>query len=280
MFKHPLLYVWIVLISAFVGVGLLRPADNMQGVGQANAQAQHTQAESTGTSPAQPAGVEQKPAGAKPYAPDCKKPENHEDADFCQQVRMADAAETQNRINSFGLGALILTLVATGIAAYAAVRTVYVMKNTGERQLRAYVTIVGGHIRPHIVNGQQGLEIFIQFKNSGQTPGYGFSTWRDKRIDVAGARPFTDPPAIGQRGATSIIGPGATADLTTYIAPVNNAAGNPLLTGASRVFIWGQIDYRDIYGEPRHFKFKCWNSENFANNIWGLSPHPEGYEAN
>src|SRR4051794_31324201 len=30
---------------------------------------------------------------AADYSPDCQHPEKHDDADYCQQIRMADAAE-------------------------------------------------------------------------------------------------------------------------------------------------------------------------------------------
>jgi hypothetical protein len=47
-----------------------------------------------------------------------------------------------------------------------------------ERELRAYVAIAGGNIRvANITQGGQGFQIVIELKNSGQTPGYDFTTW-------------------------------------------------------------------------------------------------------
>jgi hypothetical protein len=152
------------------------------------------------------------------------------------------------------------------------------MEETAKRQLRAYVTIIGGHMLVKNVNGKPSLEIFLQFKNSGQTPGEKLATWRDKLTGNYKDRPFTDAPPPDQRGPTSIIGPGATADLTTFIVGVSDADVNAIINGTKRVFFWGEISYCDIFKQDHYLRFKCTNSDHNTDGVWALAPHEDGYE--
>jgi len=232
----------------------------------------------------------------------CRDPRSQRDNE-CQSWRQAEAAEDQACvarrqfyvgvfIGLWGLIGLAGTVIFTKQAADGALaaakaaeasadtadKTLLATQATAKRQLRAYVTIVGGHMRVKNVNGQPSLEIFIQFKNSGQTPGERLATWRDKAIGNPKDRPFTDAPPPDKRGPTSIIGPGATADLTTFIIGVSNDDGNAIIRGAKRVFVWGEIGYRDIFGKDHFLRFKCTNSDHNTDGVWALAPHEDGYE--
>lgn len=180
MFKHPLFYVWIVLIGAVVSIGLWRPADGVQGVSQANDKGRQSQDQQPKADVSNVPRVEGDKAGSDHYTADCEKPEKHQDADFCQQVRMADAAEAQNRINRFGLAVLIATLGAALFAAYAAWRTVVTMRDTAERQLRAYVALATVETSK-LVDNMSSRKIlrhsfWAKWKNVGQTPALGLAS--------------------------------------------------------------------------------------------------------
>lgn len=134
------------------------------------------------------------------------KPENkdtgkREQADLCQQIRMADAAEEaadtawrQYAVSVVGLFGLILTVVLTAIAADAARRaaksaneTVRAMRRTERRELRAYVGLE--QIQFEIRSVEEGYvpfataapgaiyqdSIAATVKNYGQTPAYNVS---------------------------------------------------------------------------------------------------------
>src|SRR6185295_3459545 len=78
------------------------------------------------------------------------------------QGRVAQAADNQMILNILNLGLLIGTLIFTGVAAAAARRTVATMRDTGERQLRAYVGISKMAL--------EGAAVRMSIKNIGHTP--------------------------------------------------------------------------------------------------------------
>lgn len=254
-FKHPLLYVWLVLIGALVGAGLLRPTGDVQSIGQANAQTQQTQTQGTNASQPQSARVEQDQAGPKPYTADCNKPKDHDAADFCQQVRMADAAEAQNRINSFGLGALIFTLIATGIAAYAALRTVWTMQDTAKRQLRAYIghMPMGAHFESAWVVEEGGWERAKQTgpvkyfdQNHGQTPAYHVAMYV-RIIDKIDTPPVDIDWSLGAKDSQEFL---------SFVPPKQNIG---CIVGTQKredtFFLYGYTEYTDVFGGRWRHRF-------------------------
>jgi len=66
-----------------------------------------------------------------------------------------------------------LLFLATAALWWSTRRLVKSAKRSAERQLRAYVTLEGGHIQ--IINNGAAVEVGVTFKNSGQTPGYQFN---------------------------------------------------------------------------------------------------------
>ena len=192
MLKHPLLYVAVVLIAAGFAAGLIRPAsERSTGADNhtAGTQGQQDAARST------PAAVgEQEQRQAQIYNPDCKNPKDHTDADFCSQRRMANAAEQQNLLNAWALGAVIATLLATGAAALAAWQTVSTMRHTAERQLRAYLGMSEGVIENFAVNTRPRVRLVV--KNFGQTPAKRFRYWAEMQFAPTGTTNFAMPGDI------------------------------------------------------------------------------------
>jgi hypothetical protein len=127
LFKHPLLWVWLVLIGAFVLAGNL-PNQGVPTIGQGPSEPQRANQ----TTQAQP---EHSAASGVPIAPnkerkaasvekaDCEGCNDHDNADLYEQRRMAEAAERQNWINIVGVVGVVLSLVFTGWAAIAASRS-------------------------------------------------------------------------------------------------------------------------------------------------------------
>ncbi len=168
---------------------------------------------------------------------------------------------------------------AAVVAALAAIFTLRTMQNTARMQLKAYVAMGDAFMRFSTVNKQRSIEIVLPLKNAGQTPGYNFTMWCDRKIDVPTADPFTKAPPPSQRGGASIIGPHTNVDLTMFIIGIDDATLDDIVHGRKRIYAWGRCDYVDIYGADRHFEFKCWNDTSFVDSRCGVSPHPRGYDA-
>jgi hypothetical protein len=153
-----------------------------------------------------------------------------------------------------------------------------------ERQLRAYVTIVGGGMTlVNLVEGGMGLLINLELKNSGQTPGYNFTTWiKEPKLLDKDDLPFGPATPFSERTGTSIIGPGASVHIN-WTMPIDAAGVAAIGNGSKKVFVWGGADFIDAFKKPRFFIFRSVNAQGILNAPGariGVNPHKAGYEAN
>jgi hypothetical protein len=212
------------------------------------------------------------------YRAICDSPKDREHADLCQQWRVAETAEVQLIWTVLGFGALLGTLAATFFTARAARQTVETMERTAERQLRAYVSILSGHIEViRTENDRQFLRGFITFQNSGQTPGYQFRT-RSNLLIVDPT--FIPDHEIMPGDAASVIGPSAKADISPVLGPITDQQLSDIRGGKSRIVFWGRVEYVDAFDRPRHFLFRERNGRLQADGkSWPIQPLGE-YVAN
>jgi hypothetical protein len=158
---------------------------------------------------------------------------------------------------------------------------VQVTKDTAMRQLRAYVAITNGNGRPRNIGEQLVVDATVVLKNSGQTPGYQFTTWIESDLREA-KKDFQwgEIRPLDSRPNKSIIGSGEIVDLgkSTLIDAGDVAA---LEANEKTVYVWGGADYVDAFGNPRFFRFKITISgPRGPNGYWPIRPHKDGYEAN
>jgi hypothetical protein len=177
----------------------------------------------------------------------------------------------------------IVLAIATVFLWRATRDLVHDAQDKGERQLRAYVTIDAGAVIQTLVNNGPGFLVQVNMKNYGNTPAYNFTTWimPPEILDV-NALPFGPPRPFEERTGQSIIGPQASATIRWFamMSPEQLASVRARQNG---IFIWGGADYKDAFGNPRKFIFRCMitGEQTESNGTgWGLAPHRLGYEAN
>jgi hypothetical protein len=136
--------------------------------------------------------------------------------------------------------------------AKAATRQAMIAEDTEQRQLRAYVGVedhklsnVGSGQRPH-------WEITI--KNFGQTPATGVSYRVASVIDYSQSpTKLSEKPFEG----SGILFPGdrmtPTNDVTNPLTPVDMTG---ISSGNTLFHVYGQVKYRDAFGERRCTKFR------------------------
>ncbi len=83
----------------------------------------------------------------------------------------------------------LLLVIVTGGLIYVGWKTIGRMRHTEERQLRAYVFITDGGM---ISVRTSAFRVLVKLRNSGQTPGYQFSTWFG--VEFTEARTLHFPP--------------------------------------------------------------------------------------
>ena len=188
--------------------------------------------------------------------------------------------ESWNLSDKIAIGALIAALLQFS----ALIWTIGVMRSSAQRQLRAYVGIVGGEMTYiNLIEGGYGLDIHIMLKNFGQTPGYKLTTWiKPPQILDKGVIPFDEPIPINERNGESFLGPGGEFHIrwTIPIADTDLASIND---GSKKIFVWGGLDFIDAFRRQRHFIFRMINSNLTVRTIgerFALQPHKAGYDAN
>jgi hypothetical protein len=174
-----------------------------------------------------------------------------------------------------------LLFVATFFLWMATRKLVQGADRTAEKQLRAYVTTIGGHMKWEAAEVDSVIEIEINIKNSGQTPAYNFNIqFSDPTILDSDATPWEDEPVPQDDwGFAGVLGPGAV----TYVGrplPVTNEIVDEISAGQKTIFAWGRINYVDIFGRKRTYVFRNTNAPGRLKRIgnsWGVrNIHDDG----
>jgi hypothetical protein len=156
-------------------------------------------------------------------------------------------------------------------------------EKTAERQLRAYIAFDFGAVllnspRPGTVTA------WLRFKNFGVTPAYKLKGWNLFHRRAANEIPFDQN---GEFENEAIIGPGGTSNLYSTLA-ISAEELQTVIDRTTNFFVWGRVEYIDIFDKTRHFIFKCVMTGPVETIVvdgvraegWGVRPIPSGFEAN
>lgn len=113
---HPPIGVGVVVIAAL----LIASALNRQNGPDQQSAAAPSEAAKKVTAAPPPAAAKKNSVFTDWSRPDCKQPKDHDEADLCQQVRMANAAESTVFLNAAQVAAALLTLVGLVITVHYA----------------------------------------------------------------------------------------------------------------------------------------------------------------
>jgi hypothetical protein len=124
-----------------------------------------------------------------------------------------------------------------------------ILKDTGERQLRAYVSVS----RAQLKIGKGIIRAQVHIKNYGQTPAYEVRQWIHKWVESHPLSVALPEPSEDFKMATAILGPGDHNVMdVSWQMPPNLVLG----TRASTVYIYGKILYKDAFGRTRYAKYR------------------------
>lgn len=271
------------LIAAFfLGVAACERHAGAQDQPKDNTQAQQPQTQQNIPDQSRPPAIEQpnpavtaeeqKPK-TKVYQYKCDTPPERDDADVCEQRRMAVAAERQLVVNIVGAVFLLGTLIFTGWAALAAARganaaadTVHAMRNAE----RAYFFV----LPPSLRNWQEAayeaetdevgildvtLEIAFNISNSGK--GIGFITSYGITHEICfegkqGSKELTirsDMGLIPLRGDSKYKTPAAYHTFRISVVERDELLGRNRPT--KNLYIYGYLRYIDLFKVIRRTGF-------------------------
>jgi hypothetical protein len=191
----------------------------------------------------------------------------------------------KNWLDRFSLSdkiAVIASVVAF-LQFLALVATVYVMRRTAQRQLRAYVFVDGGSFTLMTTDeGNLYIQGVVVLKNFGQTPGYKFVACT--RVDIFETKSPAfrdDAKGLGE----SVVGPSSERHIPVVKGPIDPADLQAIRDGTKSIFIWGRVDYVDAFGQPRYLKFYNMNGREIPepgrlSGRWPIDQADKPYEAN
>jgi hypothetical protein len=223
--------------------------------GNANGSTAEPRSGLVASAPRRPEVVAESPVAAQEAPiPDAKAErakEQREHADLVAQQEMAYWAQAMTYATGASVG-------VSAIATWFLFRTFRLTRVSSEKQLRAYLTVSAVEMnfpKP----GMPWPTVLV--RNGGQTPALEVTTWIHQWIElfplmVALPEPINDDYLRGK----DVLGPGGQLFL--------NPSGEPRLivkreedigiigTPCGTIYIYGRIDYRDVFGNPQHTVFR------------------------
>lgn len=196
--------------------------------------------------------------------------------DLKQAIRAANAAEDaawlsllQTRASIVGAAFLVLTLFATGWAAWAAAdaasiairaadaaeQSVTVARETAKRQLRAYMSIELTRTAQTLNADNIGLH--LRMINRGQTPAYGLIQWNRRELldfPIPERRLRRSPPKGGRFPKADIM-PNDGFALGSANIPLSPEDFESLKKGGKRIYTFGAVYFRDAFGRRRYSRY-------------------------
>lgn len=157
--------------------------------------------------------------------------------------------------------------------------SVRVSRQTAERQLRAYLNYFNGRVMNF---GKPGAYVRAQVVNRGQTPAYEV---RLRQSAVLAPLPLTEPLRHGpEKKLTNagVLQPGDDFGLTVTVTPdLTEEQAKAVNDGAAAIYFFGEIEYRDAFGQFRWSRYRMMLRGDFKENpAHGLVVCEEGNDAN
>jgi hypothetical protein len=142
------------------------------------------------------------------------------------------------------------TRTVAAVQARHTQRQLKLAEDTAERQLRAYVSPIDGMVLDLDFDAPlQPFSIRIIFKNSGQTPAYEVAS--SSSVAFAAYPLVVVLEEIGNRTATTSIGPGADYRLTVKTIAITQPVWDALLAETAAFYIHGSYSYKDAFKRTR-----------------------------
>lgn len=196
---------------------------------------------------------------------------------FAQQF--LDWWTADNAIATFtivlGIATVVLA-IATFWLAKSTERLVRLSESSTQDQLRAYIGIFQGHVELVPTGAEVEFQVYVEMKNSGQTPAYNFRTWHlPIFICCPNNVPIDLDNANGYESAGSSVGPGAVI-FVQQNNKISNEDFQNIINGSKKLFFVGGAKYKDIFSRSQFFSFFCQASDAYRFDgqryVFGLQP--------
>ena len=197
----------------------------------------------------------------------CALPQSHDEADLCEQKRMAKAAEdslywtsAQAWIGGGGAVLVFFSLIFAGIAAFAASRQVRLSRDALIYTDRAFVfpqTVVWSPLLDIKSDKIINWTAAIQWKNSGNTPTRNLRLLIAKYIQREALPDEYDLDNVPLDYTPLLIAPGNTLESTQMVVSIEEC--EEIIAGRQQFYLYGWAEYDDVFdATPRHRTEFCY----------------------
>lgn len=195
--------------------------------------------------------AEQQRSKPRMYLPNCTRPKDHDEADLCEQMRMAEAAKDATQaawiqlgVSVVGLIAIVATLIVNAMATQAASSAAEHAGRAVEVQIRierAFLIVGAITIRKSDPD-----EVEFDLQNIGKTVGV-LTEWS---AACRGVQEISATPIYGEaRETRRVIWP---QDSDTFFASIGDPQEvETVISGDVPIFVWGYFKYEDVLGRTR-----------------------------
>jgi hypothetical protein len=184
-----------------------------------------------------------------------------------------------NTLNYYGVAITALATVAIGVFTLtlklstdrlwvAGEKQRKLSEDTARRQLRAYVFVAQVEI---VDVGTSNVNAAVIIRNTGQTPAYDVTVSTGANaFNIPGNVTFTPTP-VGPDSSRFIFGPDGLGRRNISLHSIIGAqtAIAAIKNGNGALYVWGEILYKDAFGEGQHTRFRhmiggtaSWPSDN------------------
>jgi hypothetical protein len=148
----------------------------------------------------------------------------------------------------------VVQAIALFLTILAIMRQTRILKDTAQRQLRAYVCVSSVLLKfpkPNVP------EIQVCLKNSGQTPAYNVRGWIHMWIEEYPLRIVLPQPPADFQKSRQVMGPDCACTFVNVKDPPISVQSLPLLgTTKGTIFGYGEVQYKDAFDIERYTKYR------------------------
>ena len=221
------------------------------------------------SAPSVPPAIPAETGSESLYSPDCDSPKSLDEADLCEQRRMADAAyETvewvrkQYRATIGEIIALVIAIFVATLAVAVAFRANRISKQSAQRQLRAYIVADTAAEWEQAYKGSTdnivGYNFTMKWNNCGVTPARRCQGWTNLAVFdemIPSDFDYPDKPGLKTTG-TNHIGPGQ--HFQSKVGGLSIPDAEAAERGEKHAYVWSWLEYDDIFGRVRHRTEVCY----------------------
>lgn len=251
--------------AAALVIAVLMGSAYSQGPTPTSAERTHPPQERT-AEPGNKAGPDQRGTKGAPIAVELMN--TGKSADERQRETEAEESKaTRERILNVltgiaAVGTVLLVAVTTALAFFtwrlwdATRKLVVDAEDTVKHQLRAYVAVDNG--TPRDAKGEIVVnQILLELSNDGQTPAHEVCQWTACVVrEYPLQSPLDRDRNDDHRSLKTILNPGRKRGvLLEYPVDDVRAIQKDFAAGKAAVYVWGQVEYRDVFGDAHFTKF-------------------------